>query len=182
MSVRPELEADTRSPSRPAVIGGLKAAGVPVPIQINAGTAMGEATTMQGLLPLLAGAGSEIYTAGKWTGASQVVGYAKIPARQPGGGIRGQDHVSMSGGAVRVLNPNSKNPELAWDLLAFMHSAPATKAQLSGQARISSRTDVNDETLTADPMLKFVADQVLPITAYQATLEGIVGGPANVGG
>ncbi|MEV4115850.1 extracellular solute-binding protein [Nonomuraea sp. NPDC049695] len=218
----------------------LKAAGVPVPIQINAGTAMGEATTMQGLLPLLAGAGSEIYTAGKWTGASQalkdalgfyrqiyggsglgdpklqqeakgrdksftqfaagkigilaesdyfwrsvvepqagvapmkdrdqVVGYAKIPAEQPGGGIRGQDFVSMSGGAVRVLNPNSKNPKLAWDLLAFMHSAPATKAQLSGQARISSRTDVNDEVLTADPMLKFVADEVLPITAYRPGL------------
>lgn len=31
------------------------------PIQIDAGTAMGEATTMQGFLPLLAGAGAEIY-------------------------------------------------------------------------------------------------------------------------
>ncbi|MGV9379764.1 extracellular solute-binding protein [Nonomuraea sp. NPDC003707] len=218
----------------------LKAAGVPVPIQIDAGTAMGEATTMQGVLPLLAGAGSEIYAAGKWTGASrslkdalgfyrqiyggsglgdpklqqeakgrdksfaqfaagkigilaesdyfwrsvvepragvapmkdrdQVVGYAKIPAERPGAGVRGQDFVSMSGGAVRVLNPNSKNPRLAWDLLAFMHSAAATKAQLAGQARISSRADVNDEVLTADPMLKFVADEVLPLTAYRPGL------------
>ncbi|SEH01920.1 multiple sugar transport system substrate-binding protein [Nonomuraea solani] len=264
----------------------LKAAGVPTPIQLNAGTAMGEATTMQGVLPLLAGAGSEIYAAGKWTGASQAmkdalglyrqiyggsglgdpklqqeakgrdksfaqfaagkigilaesdyfwrsviepqagvapmkdrdqaVGYAKIPARQPGGGIRGQDFVSMSGGAVRVLNPFSKNPRLAWDLLAFMHSAPATKSQLAGQARISSRTDVNDEVLTADPMLKYIADEVLPLTAYrpglavypqvstalqeataaivsgtspdeaaaayQAKLEGLVGGAANISG
>ncbi|MEV0384613.1 extracellular solute-binding protein [Nonomuraea sp. NPDC050643] len=218
----------------------LKAAGVPTPIQLNAGTAMGEATTMQGVLPLLAGAGSEIYAAGKWTGAStamkdalglyrqiyggsglgdprlqqeakgrdksfaqfaagkigilaesdyfwrsvvepqagvapmkdrdQVVGYAKIPAKQPGAGIRGQDHVSMSGGAVRVLNPFSKNPKLAWDLLAFMHSAAATKSQLAGQVRISSRTDVNDEVLTADPMLKYVADEVLPLTAYRPGL------------
>ncbi|NJP97489.1 extracellular solute-binding protein [Nonomuraea sp. FMUSA5-5] len=264
----------------------LKAAGVPTPIQLNAGTAMGEATTMQGLLPLLAGAGAEIYTAGKWTGASpamkdalglyqrvyggsglgdpklqqeakgrdksfaqfaegkigilaesdyfwrsviepkagvapmkdrdQAVGYAKIPAKQPGSGIRGQDYVSMSGGAVRVLNPFSKNPRLAWDLLAFMHSAAATKAQLAGQVRISARTDVNDEVLTADPMLKYIADDVLPLTAYrpgvavypqvstalqeataavvsgrsadeaatayQAKLEGIVGGAANVSG
>ncbi|MBF8192407.1 extracellular solute-binding protein [Nonomuraea sp. K274] len=263
----------------------LKTAGVPVPIQINAGTTMGEATTMQGILPLLAGAGSEIYAAGKWTGASpamtnaltfyqqiygsglgdprlqqeakgrdksfaqfaegeigilaesdyfwrsvveptagvapmkdrdQVVGYAKIPARQPGGGIRGQDFVSMSGGAVRVLNPFSKNPGLAWDLLAHMHSAAATKSQLAGQARISARTDVNDEVLTADPMLKYIADEVLPITAYrpglavypqvstalqeataaivsgasaaeaaaayQAELEGLAGGAANIGG
>ncbi|MFI9594832.1 extracellular solute-binding protein [Nonomuraea sp. NPDC052265] len=218
----------------------LKAAGVPTPIQIDAGTAMGEATTMQGVLPLLAGAGSEIYGSGKWTGASQavkdvlgfyqqvyggsglgdpklqqeakgrdksfaqfaagkiailaesdyfwrsviepkagvapmpdrdqVVGYAKIPARQPGGGIRGQDFVSMSGGAVRVLNPFSKNPKLAWELLAFMHSAAATKSQLAGQARVSARTDVNEEVLTADPMLKYVADEVLPITAYRPGL------------
>ncbi|WP_327580992.1 extracellular solute-binding protein [Nonomuraea sp. NBC_00507] len=218
----------------------LKAAGVPVPIQINAGTAMGEATTMQGVLPLLAGAGSEIYAAGKWAGDSQavkdvlgfyqqiyggsglgdpklqqeakgrdksfaqfaqgkigilaesdyfwrsvvepnagvapmkdrdqVVGYTKIPAKQPGGGIRSQDHVSMSGGAVRVLNPFSKNPKLAWDLLAFMHSAEATKSQLAGQVRISSRTDVNSEVLTADPMLKYIADEVLPLTAYRPGL------------
>ncbi|MFC7111515.1 hypothetical protein ACFQQB_70620 [Nonomuraea rubra] len=97
----------------------------------------------------------------------QAVGYAKIPARQPGAGIRGQDFVSMSGGAVRVLNPFSKNPRLAWDLLAFMHSAAATKSQLAGQVRISARADVNDEVLTADPMLKYIADEVLPLTAYR---------------
>ncbi|MFI6503573.1 extracellular solute-binding protein [Nonomuraea typhae] len=217
----------------------LKAAGVPVPIQINAGSAMGEATTMQGALPLLAGAGAEVYSGGKWAGASTamkdvlgfyrqvyakglgdpklqqeakgrdksfaqfaegkiailaesdyfwrsvvepragvapmaardaVVGYAKIPAKQPGAGIRGQDFVSMSGGAVRVLNPASKSPALAWQLLAFMHSAEATKAQLAGQVRISSRDDVNAEVLTADPMLKFVAEEVLPITAYRPPL------------
>ncbi len=38
------------------------------PIQLNAGTAMGEATAMQGLLPLLAGTGQQIYTGGKWQG------------------------------------------------------------------------------------------------------------------
>ncbi|WP_336215486.1 extracellular solute-binding protein [Nonomuraea sp. LPB2021202275-12-8] len=264
----------------------LKAAGVPTPIQINAGSAMGEATTMQGVLPLLAGAGAEIYTQDKWTGANQAmkdvlgfyqqiyggsglgdpklqqeakgrdksfaqfaqgkiailaesdyfwrsviepnagvapmknrdqaVGYARIPAKTPGAGIRGQDHASMSGGAVRVLNPFSKNPRLAWELLAFMHTAAATTSQLAGQVRISSRTDVNDEVLTGDPMLRYIADEVLPITAYrpglavypqvsvllqeatadvvsgksadeaaaayQAKLEGLVGGAANIAG
>ncbi|MEV0167300.1 extracellular solute-binding protein [Nonomuraea fuscirosea] len=218
----------------------LKAAGVRTPLQINAGTAMGEATTMQGVLPLLAGAGSEIYADGKWTGASsalkdalglyqriygrsglgdprlqqeakgrdksftqfaagqigilaesdyfwrsviepragvapmknrdQTVGYAKIPAQRPGGGLRGQDFVSMSGGAVRVLNPHSKHPGTAWDLLAFMHSAAATKAQLAGQVRISARTDVNADVLTADPLLDYVAREVLPLTAYRPGL------------
>jgi multiple sugar transport system substrate-binding protein len=41
------------------------------PLQINAGTAMGEATTMQGVLPLLAGTGAQIYTDGKWQGDGQ---------------------------------------------------------------------------------------------------------------
>jgi multiple sugar transport system substrate-binding protein len=40
------------------------------PLQINAGTAMGEATTAQGFLPLLVGTGKRIYNAdtGKWLG------------------------------------------------------------------------------------------------------------------
>jgi Bacterial extracellular solute-binding protein len=41
------------------------------PLQINAGTAMGEATSMQGALPLLAGTGAEIYSGGKWQGNTQ---------------------------------------------------------------------------------------------------------------
>ncbi|MFI7453238.1 extracellular solute-binding protein [Nonomuraea sp. NPDC049714] len=218
----------------------LKAAGVPTPIQINAGSAMGEATTMQGVLPLLAGAGAEIYAQDKWTGSGQAlkdvlrfyqqiyggsglgdpelqqeakgrdksfarfadgkiailaesdyfwrsviepgagvapmkdrdqaVGYTRIPARTPGAGIRGQDHVSMSGGAVRVLNPSSENPRLAWELLSFMHSAEATTSELAGRARVSSRTDVNDEVLAGDPMLSYIADEVLPVTAYRPGL------------
>jgi multiple sugar transport system substrate-binding protein len=38
------------------------------PIQLNAGTAMTEATTMQGVLPLLVGTGHEIFENGKWLG------------------------------------------------------------------------------------------------------------------
>jgi multiple sugar transport system substrate-binding protein len=217
----------------------LKKAGVPTPVQINAGTAMGEATSMQGALPLLVGTGSEIFAGGKWAGASQAVkdvlgfyrqiyttglgdprlqqeaqgrdksfqefadgkigilaegdyfwraviepkagvapmrnrdkevGYALIPAKQPGAGVRGQDFVSMSGGAVRVLNPKSKNAKLAWELLSFMHSAEATKAGLAGEARITSRSDVNEEVLAPDPMLNFVSEKVLPITSFRPGL------------
>ncbi|MDF5753827.1 extracellular solute-binding protein [Spongiactinospora sp. TRM90649] len=209
------------------------------PLQINAGTAMGEATTMQGVLPLLAGAGSEVYTEGKWTGGTravrdvldfyrqvyagglgdpkiqqeaqgrdksflefaegkigvlaegdyfwrsvidpavgvnpmknrdEAVGYALIPAMRPGGGLRGQDHVSMSGGSARVLNPFSKNPALAWELLSFMHSAAAVEAELAGEARVTARSDVNDKVLGRDPMLLFVSEKVLPLTAYRPPL------------
>ena len=42
------------------------------PIQLNGGVAMGEATTMQGALPLLAAAGGQVYDqeSGTWTGAT----------------------------------------------------------------------------------------------------------------
>lgn len=46
----------------------LKESGVEAPLQLNAGTAMGEATTMQGYLMALLGAGHHIYDfeTGKW--------------------------------------------------------------------------------------------------------------------
>ncbi len=209
------------------------------PIQLNAGTAMGEATTTQGVLPLLVGTGQQIYADGKWQGNTpamrdvlglyqkvyggglgdpvlqqdakgrdksfqafaagriaillegdyfwravveptkgiakmpdrdQSVGYALIPAMKPGSGIRGQDFVSISGGSGRVLNPASKYPLQAWELLQFMNSKEATIAQLGGSARITHRQDVNNEVLANDPMLSFVAQKVLPLTAYRPGL------------
>jgi multiple sugar transport system substrate-binding protein len=209
------------------------------PIQINAGTAMGEATTMQGVLPLLVGTGATVNTDGKWLGDTQqlrqvldfyheiystglgdpvlqreakgrdksfaefaankigillegdyfwrsvvepkegvakmadrdsAVGYALIPASKPGGGVKGQDFVSMSGGGATVINPNTKFPQQAWELLQFMNSAEMVKASLNGAAKITQRTDVNNEVLAGDPMLNFVATKVLPITQYRPGL------------
>lgn len=222
--------------------GALKKIDGVTPIQLNAGTAMGEATTMQGLLPMLVGTGEQVYEDGKWIGASdgmeealdlyktiyvdeglgdpvlqqeasgrdtsfqlfaegkigillegdyfwrsvinpadgvgtapmadrdEVVGYAKIPAVEPGEGIDGQDFVSMSGGTGRVLNPNSEHPELAWQLLAFMNSPEAYEARAAGTLAISPRDDVNEKLLASDPMLTFVSQEVLPITAYRPGL------------
>ncbi|QYM64033.1 extracellular solute-binding protein [Microbacterium sp. Se5.02b] len=222
--------------------GDLKKLDGVTPIQLNAGTAMGEATTMQGLLPMLVGTGEQVFEDGKWIGATDgmeevldlyktiyvdeglgdpvlqqeasgrdtsfqlfaegkigillegdyfwrsvinpaegvgtapmadrddVVGYAKIPAIEPGEGIDGQDYVSMSGGTGRVLNPNSKHAELAWELLAFMNSPEAYEARAAGTLAISPRNDVNEKLLSSDPMLTFVSEEVLPITAYRPGL------------
>lgn len=209
-------------------------------LQVNAGTAMGEATTMQGFLPLLAGTGEQIWTDDAWTGASEgvtnvldfyyrvyghepigdpllqqeaqgrdtsfqlfadnklgmliesdyfwrsvvnpdggiapmanrdeVVGWAKIPAMEPGSGIDGQDFVSMSGGTGRVINPNTEYPQQAWELLAFMNSPEAYEAMLAGVPRITPRDDVNAEALASDPMLSYIAEEVLPITTYRPAL------------
>ncbi len=217
----------------------LKAVSGVTPIQINAGTAMGEATTMQGALDLLVGTGAEIYQDGKWQGNTQNtrdvlgfykslldqglmdknfqqaakgrdesfaafaankigvllegdyfwrsvinpdkgsapmtsrdadVGFVQIPAKAKGQGIRSQDVVSMSGGGGTFLNPNSKFPQQAWELIQFMYSPDAVKAQLAGSARITARQDVNKEILSKDPLLSLISDKVLPITAYRPGL------------
>ncbi|TWD81123.1 carbohydrate ABC transporter substrate-binding protein (CUT1 family) [Kribbella amoyensis] len=215
-----------------------KLSGV-TPIQINAGTAMGEATSMQGVLPLLVGTGATINTDGKWLGDSPqvrqvlefykqiystglgdpvlqreakgrdksfaefaankigillegdyfwrsvvepkegvakmadrdaVVGYAQIPAVKAGAGIKGQDFVSMSGGGAVAINPNTKFPQQAWELLQFMNSAEMVEAGLNGAAKITQRSDVNAKVLAGDPMLNFVASEVLRNTQYRPGL------------
>ncbi len=217
----------------------LKAVSGVTPIQINAGTAMGEATTMQGALDLLVGTGAEIYQDNKWQGNTQNtrdvlgfykqlldqglmdknfqqaakgrdesfaafaankigvllegdyfwrsvinpdkgsapmasrdadVGFVEIPAKAKGQGIRNQDDVSMSGGGGTFLNPNTKFPQQAWDLMQFMYSPDAVKAQLAGSARITARQDVNKEVLSKDPLLSLISDKVLPLTAYRPGL------------
>ncbi|WP_069812273.1 extracellular solute-binding protein [Streptomyces sp. TP-A0874] len=209
------------------------------PLQINAGTAMGEATTMQGVLPLLAGAGGRVSDGRRWygdtpelravlgfyravyrgglgdprlqqeargrdksfqrfaegrigilaegdyfwrdviapgTGVSPMarrdrdVGYALFPARAPGEGIEGRDHVSLSGGGVHVLNPNTRHPRQAFELLTALHSAPALLARLGGTARITERDDVNATVLGRDPMLRFAAAEALPVTTFRPPL------------
>ncbi|MFD0558973.1 carbohydrate ABC transporter substrate-binding protein (CUT1 family) [Stackebrandtia endophytica] len=207
-----------------------------VPLQLNAGTAMGEATTMQGFLPLLAAAGAEIHQDGKWQGDTpavrrvlelyetvygsglgdpvmqaeakgrdrsfqlftegkvgmllesdyfwrsvvapgaevapmadrdEVVGYAKIPAITPGAGVNGQDFVSMSGGSARVINPNTEFPQQAWELMEFMNSFEATEEQVVSAPRITHREDVNATVLANDPMLTFIAEEVVPLTLFR---------------
>ncbi|NGY60062.1 extracellular solute-binding protein [Lentzea sp. NEAU-D13] len=217
----------------------LKALPGVTPIQLNAGTAMGEATTMQGVLPLLAGAGKPVYENGKWQGDSAqlkdvlglyqkvyggglgdpvlqqeakgrdrsftlfgenkigillesdyfwrsvveprngvakmadrdtAVGWALVPAKQAKAGVGGQDFVSMSGGGVRVINPNTKYPRQAWEFMQFLNSAEAVKESLAGAAQLTQRQDVNDEVLKGDPMLTFISEKVLPITRYRPGL------------
>ncbi len=212
------------------------------PIQLNGGVAMGEATTMQGALPLLAAAGGQVYDqeSGTWTGATpamiqmlgtyatvygdeglgdgdlqllqdgrdqsfeqfangqiamliesdylwrsvinpdvgnfpmanrdDAVGWARIPAYEAGGALGGLDYASMSGGGAWVLNPNTDNPEMAWALLTFMNSADQIKARLGDEAQVTARDDVNAEVLSNDPLLSFIANDVLPVTHYRPGL------------
>ena len=73
----------------------------------------------------------------------------------------------MSGGGVWTMNPNTEHPAEAWALLTFMNSAEQVTAGLGGQPRITNRDDVNAEVLADDPMLSFMAEEVLPFTHFR---------------
>ncbi len=207
------------------------------PLQINAGTAMGEATTMQGYYPLLLGTGHFLTDdEGRWIVRSQgildtlnlyqtiyvdemlgdarlqlvqdgrnqsfanfrdgetaillegdffyrgptapdqefvvenrdeVMGWAKIPAQTPGAGFRGQDFVTISGGTGFVVNPNTDNPELAWELLAMMNSQEALMASQEIQPRIRIRDDV---PVPDSPFLTETAEALGPLTTSRPNL------------
>jgi multiple sugar transport system substrate-binding protein len=209
----------------------LKEAGVEFPLQLDAGVAMGEATTMQGYYMALLGTGEALQDdSGKWIVGSQgildtlnlyktiyvdealgdqraqlladgrnqsfanfrdgktamlvegdwfyrsvtapnsefavedrdnVMGWAKMPAEEPGAGLKGQDFVTISGGTGYVLNPHTKNPAEAWDLLAFMNSKDQLDAYQKYQPGIKARDDV---PVPNSPFLTETAKALLPLS------------------
>ncbi|GAA3995467.1 extracellular solute-binding protein [Deinococcus rubellus] len=208
------------------------------PLQINAGTPMGEATTMQGYDMLLLGTGIQMYDAAKqkwivkapgildtlnfyktvylddklgesrWqlipTGRDlsfkafmdgklamilegdylwrsvlnpldpsgmknrdQAVAFTRMPAEKPGSGIRGQSHVTISGGTGYLINPNSKHPQEAWALLSTMSSKDMLDAYQKLEPRIRVRKDVG---IPSDKVMQNMASTLLPITVTRPML------------
>jgi multiple sugar transport system substrate-binding protein len=48
-----------------------------------------------------------------------------------------------------------------------MNSKAETESRIGGAAKITARSDVNQDVLANDPMLKFVNDKVLPVTSFR---------------
>lgn len=208
------------------------------PIQLNAGLSMGEATTMQGYLMALLGAGHHIYDfeEEKWIVRSQaildvlelyntiyneealgnvrfqlaqngrdlsfeafsngevamliegdffwravinpganfgldnrdeIVSFALMPAIEPGAGYNGQDFVTISGGTGYIINPNTANPDVAWELLSFMFSLEALAELQEIEPRIRARQDA---PVTGDDVMSAIASDVLPFTTVRPPL------------
>jgi multiple sugar transport system substrate-binding protein len=209
------------------------------PFQLNAGTAMGEATTLQGYTMALLGAGEHVYDfeSKKWIASSpaildtlnlyntiyntdnlgnarwqlvkngrdlsfeafskgqvamlvegdylwrsilipkggdfamadrdQKVGFALMPAKEPGKGYRGQDFVTISGGTGFIINPNSKVAKEAWALLTFMYSKDELTELQKLEPRIRARLDV---PVVGDPVMSKMVTDVLPLTTIRPQL------------
>lgn len=91
----------------------------------------------------------------------EVMTWAKMPAKEPGKGFRGQDFVTISGGTGTVINPHTEEPQLAWELLAYMNSQEMQAAYQDYQPRISIRDDV---PIPNAPFLKETSQALLPLT------------------
>jgi multiple sugar transport system substrate-binding protein len=91
----------------------------------------------------------------------EVMGWAKIPAQEPGAGINGQDFVTISGGTGFVLNPATEHPQEAWALLSFMNEPEMQNAFQQLQPRITARTDIE---IPNSPFLTEVSQTLLPLT------------------
>ncbi len=90
-----------------------------------------------------------------------VMTWKKMPAAQPGKGLRGQDFVTMSGGTGFVINPHTDTPKESWELLSFMNSQEQLTAFQEIQPAIRIRNDV---TIPNSPFLTETAEVLLPIT------------------
>lgn len=99
------------------------------------------------------------------------VGYAQVPASQPGAGIRGQDTVSASGGTGRTINPRTEHPAEAWEFLRFVGSTEMLEAFVAREPRITASETINAVAIADDPLLTFVAEEVLPNTWYRPGFE-----------
>jgi multiple sugar transport system substrate-binding protein len=95
------------------------------------------------------------------------VGWAKMPAEQPGMGYNGQDYVTISGGGGWILNPNTEHPAEVWALLAFLSGKDAQMAYEEIQPRINFRDDV---PVAGDPVMSSMADALLSVTTVRPML------------
>jgi multiple sugar transport system substrate-binding protein len=119
-----------------------------------------------------------------------VMGWAKMPAEQPGKGFNGKDFVTISGGNGFVLNPHTKDPADAWALLAFMNGKDELTKLQSLEEGIRIRDDV---PVMQSPFLTAIAKALLPLTtarpndgnydkvssAIQQMTESVVSGDAS---
>ena len=91
---------------------------------------------------------------------AQVV-WASMPAQEPGSGYRGQDFVTVSGGTGFVINPNTDNPQEAWELLAFMNS----QEQLTAFQGYREARRIRDDVATPNnEYLQKTQESLLPLT------------------
>jgi len=109
-------------------------------------------------------------------GRDAVLAYCKMPAKEPGAGIRGQDFVTISGGWGMVINAATEHPDIAFEFLKFVHSKGemlASRIDVPGSIRLPARWDLTEDPVyqkLATPYDIFCATELVPLTTVRPGL------------
>ena len=98
----------------------------------------------------------------------EVIGWAPMPAMEPGAGLNGQDFVSISGGWAWSLNPASDNPDLAWEFVQYVTSAEEIGRLNTALQNVVTREDAM--VSGDDPYLADASAAVMPFTTFRPAL------------
>jgi len=111
-------------------------------------------------------------------GRDAVLAYAKMPAKAPGMGIRGQDFVTISGGWAEVINAKTEHPDLAFEFLKFVYSKEEILGHLiEYPGGLPARKDVAEDpewTKTVDEYTIWRATELVPLTTFRPPLPEYV--------
>jgi len=109
-------------------------------------------------------------------GRDAVLAYCKMPAKEPGAGIRGQDFVTISGGWAMAINARCEHPDIAFEFLKFVHSKGeclANRLAIPGSIRLPARWDISEDplfsTIAADYDI-WCAEELVPLTTVRPGL------------
>jgi len=113
---------------------------------------------------------------GKWEipNRDEALGYAKMPAKAPGAGIRGQDFVTISGGWSMAIYAKTQHPDLAWEFLKFVYSKDEVIGHLTEYpGGLPARKDVAEDPAwkdTVDDYTIWRATELVPLTTFRPPL------------
>jgi len=111
-------------------------------------------------------------------GRDAVLAYAKMPAKAPDAGIRGQDFVTISGGWSYAINAKTEHPDLAFEFLKFVYSREEILNHLlEYPGGLPARKDVAEDsawTATVDEYTIWRASELLPMTTFRPPLPDYI--------
>ena len=111
-------------------------------------------------------------------GRDAVLAYAKMPAKAPGAGIRGQDFVTISGGWCYAINAKTEHPDLAFEFLKFVYSKEEVlKHLIEYPGGLPARKDVAEDPewkKTVDDYTIWRANELVPLTTFRPPLPEYV--------
>ena len=90
------------------------------------------------------------------------IGWAKMP----GSGAPGApEFISLSGGVGFVVNPGSKDPDLAWKVIEQLNTLPSLEKLFEKQALTPTRKDLAaSPAVSRLPFISQTASEILPYT------------------